>query len=505
MTRFLLFEDTNWLAVNKPIGISTHGAYPGDTALQELLALHFSKTTYVCSRLDKETSGVILFAKSPAASGRAQQLHASGFAEKRYYLLSSVDSSSVRGVLAWDCRQSLDGYPAHTHFSREKRVGDYWLYQAIITTGKKHQIRRHAAASGIPILGDSQYGGSTAPRLYLHCHQLNWPELSEVIIAPLPASFLSGVTREQPLLASWDRRMPLLPALGSAFRLINRGELDIDISIDWFAGYLCVWVYRFYEKTKLHQLVAQIAQLYQATGWVIKQIGKNPHHNSLIKEQTIFGDFPQQIIWVQENGLNYGVNLTTGQHVGLFLDQRDNRRRIFQWAKGARVANLFSYTCSFSVAAAAGGAEVVFSVDSSKKYLQWGTDNFAINNLAHGSGKFVTEDVRLWLQRQQRKIATPNGMGFDLLICDPPTFSSTQSQGDFSVEKAWSDLAESCSAILQKNGIALFSNNHRGGNSVNYQKRLQQHFSTVNLLSPPLDFPLDTKFAEHVRQFICYK
>jgi len=211
---------------------------------------------------------------------------------------------------------------------------------------------------------------------------------------------------------------------------------------------------------------------------------------------------------VQEHDLAYRINLLKTQHTGLFTDQRDTRRRVGRIAPGRRMANLFAYTCSFSVVAAAERAEVVFSVDTARPCLNTGKDNFRLNHLDEtGIGKFIQSDARKWLARQERKRDrdTDAWRGLDLVVCDPPVFASARDGGSFSVEREWGPLAAACAGLLAPGGIAVFANNHRTGDHAAYRAALEREFARVVDLRPPLDYPVKPGRPPHVRTFWCEK
>jgi len=83
-----LYENDKWLIVNKPTGLSTYATNPGGLGLADWLELHHGIKVYVCSRLDKGTSGVLIFALTPEASGEAERIHERGLSEKTYYFIS---------------------------------------------------------------------------------------------------------------------------------------------------------------------------------------------------------------------------------------------------------------------------------------------------------------------------------------------------------------------------------------------------------------------------------
>ncbi len=509
----VLFENDDWFVVDKPTGISTHGAFPGDVALQEWMELHWDKKTYVCSRLDKGTSGVLVFAKNSQASARAQRIHEEYAALKEYVFLSNRSHPKISAIQSWTSEESLDGLACKTEFRLIKSLNGMCLYSAKIERGRMHQIRRHAAAAGIPVLGDLEYGGAQGAqgtRLFLHCWKTQWPEIDSILESPIPESFLLTNAEQRAVCVALERRGKLLESVCNAYRCVHRGELELDCAIDRYGDFLCVWDYESnLQEDAVLQFVKSkcefICRALHLNGWVVKRAVRNPHSNRLVSSQHVFGKTPPAFFEVFEHGIFYRVSLTESQHVGLFLDQRDNRRLLWKIVQGWRVANLFAYTCSFSVAAAAAQAEVVFSVDAAKKYLDVGVTNFEINSLSQSRrGKFITEDVRSWLARQERKIEREGAQAlFDAIVCDPPTFSSTAAKGEFSVANEWGELARMCSRILQRTGCAFFSTNHRAGERADYEGLLKKFFEKVERRSQPLDFPVLPGEPEHVKLFLC--
>lgn len=303
---------------------------------------------------------------------------------------------------------------------------------------------------------------------------------------------------------SFARRAALTPQITNAFRCIQRGEIfGLDCAIDYYARYLCVWDYDVSStidatQRKLDASLPAIATHYGARGGVIKRSVRNPHHQGFVTEQRVFGEPPPEHFTVCEYGLQFHVTLTARQHVGLFLDQRENRQLIRKLSQGKTVANLFAYTCSFSIAAAAGECRAVTSVDVARPSLQIGRDNFLCNHLSMDRATFCQHDVRRWLCAQIKK-----GVRYDLLICDPPTYASTRAGGVFSLADAWPALVADCRAILAPGGVAIFSNNHQAGSRINYRSALAKHFRNVEDLTPPPDFPVLPKQPDHVRMFFC--
>lgn len=518
MMEFILYEDKDWLVVDKPTGMNSHAEKEGALGLLEWLALHMGYTLYPCSRLDKGTSGVLLFAKNRAASGKAQLIHEQDRSKKIYRFMSHK-RHKVNGKTqnTWQRENSLDGKSCLTRFKYLSGKNGAYCYEAEISRGRTHQIRRHASLSGVPLIGDQKYGGCSSPRLSLHCCVLQWPGIRCEIASSAPSSFMlleqnsSSVELEGAV--ALERRLPLLPVVSNSFRLIHRGELPLPISIDIYDGYLLLTSYDEglkpdYLKTKLDGLLQLFKTKLTWKGVVLRYHVRNPHQKKLIHNFVSWGEPIPEMRMALEHDQLFGVNLNDSQHVGLFLDQRDSRRRVFQAARGKRVANLFSFTCSFSVAAVMGGAEVVFSVDLAKSTLMRGKENFTFNGLDQGGrGKFIQEDVLKWLGRQERKKQNdPEGFScWDIIICDPPVFASGGKGKGFHVEKQWPRLVRQIHLILGEDGIGLFANNHRGGKGSFYEGELKKYFRSVVSLSPPLDFPSLTGKPDHVRIYWCQK
>ena len=165
-------------------------------------------------------------------------------------------------------------------------------------------------------------------------------------------------------------------------------------------------------------------------------------------------DTKQDFFTVIENDLKFLVNLSDYLDTGLVLDHRITRQMVKKLCEHKRVLNLFCYTGSFSVYAAAGGASTVTSVDLSKTYLNWAEDNFVINLLKDEERyRFDHADVKQYL-----KTLVPES--FDLVIIDPPTFSNSKRMKDFlDIQRDHVELLNDTLAATSKGGIIYFSTN----------------------------------------------
>ena len=159
---------------------------------------------------------------------------------------------------------------------------------------------------------------------------------------------------------------------------------------------------------------------------------------------------------VAESGLRFHVNLSDYVDTGLFLDHRRTRARIRDEARGRRFLNLFCYTGSFTVYAAAGGAAQSTSVDLSNTYLDWARANLALNGLNAARHERVRADVLSWLRDSRKR-------RYDLVFLDPPSFSTSKKMAQtFEIERDHPRLLVDVLALLSPRGVLYFSTNFRG-------------------------------------------
>ena len=158
---------------------------------------------------------------------------------------------------------------------------------------------------------------------------------------------------------------------------------------------------------------------------------------------------------VGEGGHRFIVNLTDYLDTGLFLDHRQTRALVRSLAAGRRFLNLFCYTGSFSVYAAAGGAKTSTSVDLSNTYLDWARRNFELNGMDAGRHRLDQADARRFVRDE-----AVAGQRYDLIVLDPPSFSnSKRMQGVLDVQRDHVALIRGCVEILAPAGDMLFSTN----------------------------------------------
>jgi 23S rRNA (cytosine1962-C5)-methyltransferase len=181
--------------------------------------------------------------------------------------------------------------------------------------------------------------------------------------------------------------------------------------------------------------------------------------------QLVLGEPAPDVFAIRENGASFELSFKEGYSVGIFLDQRENRRRVLtnhaaadfplfpHGAAGAEVLNVFAYTCGFSVCAAKAGARAT-SLDLSRKYLDWGRRNFALNQLDPNAHDFIFGDAFDWFRRLAKK-----GRAYDLALLDPPTFSHSKEAGTFQAEKDFGRLLDAALPLLKPGGVLFASTN----------------------------------------------
>ena len=183
------------------------------------------------------------------------------------------------------------------------------------------------------------------------------------------------------------------------------GEYDY-LNIDYYPPALFITVFKDEDYS---ELVNILIKEYGGNRPIIVQ----ERFEKIAKSISLGVALPEKHI-VEEHGLKYQVNLQDNQNTGLFLDMRDERASLMKSSSGKNILNLFSYTCSLSVAAKFGGARQVVNIDQKKTFLNIGRENHRINNL-DDSIIYKSWDV-LKSINQIGKLGP-----FDKIICDPPS------------------------------------------------------------------------------------
>jgi 23S rRNA G2069 N7-methylase RlmK/C1962 C5-methylase RlmI len=269
---------------------------------------------------------------------------------------------------------------------------------------------------------------------------------------------VNRLTKRYRHLRKWARRIGT-----DAFRLYDRDIPEIPLVLDLYSDAVAGALYeRPYEKDPteenrwLHAMTEAVSGALDIPRERIFLKQRHRQRGTAQYEKILdcheFRD-------VREGGLCFRVNLSDYLDTGLFPDHRKTRSLVRDAARGKRVLNLFCYTASFSVYAAA-GALSVDSVDMSNTYLDWAKTNFALNGLLAGNTspwRFIRADALRFLED-----AAAAGLSWDLIILDPPAFSNSKKMtGTLDLKRDHRTLIKGCLSLLNPGGQLLFSANAR--------------------------------------------
>lgn len=189
------------------------------------------------------------------------------------------------------------------------------------------------------------------------------------------------------------------------------------------------------------------ARIYERSDAEVRELEGLPARTG-----TMRGDAPAVPMEIVEHGLRYAVDVIGGQKTGFYLDQRDNRRRIRELASGRDVLNCFCYSGGFSLAALAGGAPSVVSIDSSGPALELARRNTHGNGFDASRTEWIEADVFRYLRD-----ARSQGRSFDLIVLDPPKFAPTEKHAP-AAARAYKDINLNALKLLRPGGLlATFS------------------------------------------------
>lgn len=262
------------------------------------------------------------------------------------------------------------------------------------------------------------------------------------------------VLKNQRHLAKWAKREDI-----EAYRLYDRDMPEFPLAIDRYANWLHVQAFEKKRPMSTQDLEAIRAALSATLDVPLPQVIVKYRRRQRGTEQYEKLDSRAPSFTVAERGLRFEVNLARYLDTGLFLDHRDTRALIRSKAHGRTFLNLFAYTGSFTVYAAAGGAQRTVTVDLSRTYQAWSRRNLVHNGLDdERCHTFIQSDVLAFLERMRVARAR-----FDLIMLDPPSFSNSKRMRDtFDVQRDQLTLLQATLALLAPGGELYFSNNRQG-------------------------------------------
>ena len=277
-----------------------------------------------------------------------------------------------------------------------------------------------------------------------------------VILSEHAEMFANRLKKNLKHLGKWARKNNI-----ECYRLYDADLPDYAVAIDLYGDYVHVQEYAPPKSIDPEKAVQRLNDVMQ----VIPQVLELPVSHIALKlrqkqrgtQQYEAQGSQKQRITITESDLKFWVNLTDYLDTGLFLDHRLTRQMITEQSAGKDFLNLFAYTGSATVYAAAGQAKSTTTVDMSNTYLQWAQDNMVLNGFTGKQHQYIRANCLEWLQAAHQE---PQRYG--LIFLDPPTFSnSSRMEGVFDIQRDHVALINMSVDLLSDEGILLFSTNRR--------------------------------------------
>jgi 23S rRNA (guanine2445-N2)-methyltransferase / 23S rRNA (guanine2069-N7)-methyltransferase len=287
-----------------------------------------------------------------------------------------------------------------------------------------------------------------------------------------------------------DRIVPLMEKQGvTCYRIYDADMPEYSAAIDLYENkYISLQEYAAPSTIEIEDALKRLNELIDATERAtgierdmifVKQ--RTPQRGDNQYEKLGQGS---KFYLVNENGTRYMVNFTDYLDTGLFLDHRPIRAEIAALAEGKRFLNLFCYTGSATVQAAKGKALSTVSVDASATYLDWAGKNMELNGYTGMNHFFYRSDCIEYLYDTYDR--------FDLIFCDPPTFSNSKGRDSFDVDRDQVKLIKACMMHLDPKGTLIFSCNYR---KFKLDEGLSEEYDVENITARTIgdDFERDQK------------
>jgi len=212
------------------------------------------------------------------------------------------------------------------------------------------------------------------------------------------------------------------------------------VLIDWLAPVVLITLHKPVDAKDLQQLAQKLFSDIEGCRSVQVQY----RYQQSTPFELLQGEEYSETV-VEENGLKYKITLGRAQNTGLFLDMKNGRQWVQENSQDAKVLNLFSYTCAFSVAALAGGAKQVFNIDMSRVSLTTGRANHRLNDQDTKKVKFEAIDIFKSFGRIKK-----HGP-YDLLICDPPSFQ----KGSVDIKRDYKKIIRRIPDFMQPGSLLM--------------------------------------------------
>jgi len=315
----------------------------------------------------------------------------------------------------------------------------------------------------------------------------------EIELSEHAEMFANRLKKNLKHLGKWARKNKL-----ECYRVYDADLPDYAVAIDLYGEHVHVQEYAPPKSIDPEKAIQRLNDVMQ----VIPQVLNVPSSNVVLKlrqkqrgtQQYEAHGSQKQRIKVAEQGQHFLVNLTDYLDTGLFLDHRITRSMLAEQAAGKDFLNLFAYTGSGSVYAAAGNAKSTTTVDMSNTYLEWARDNMALNGFNGEQHHFLRANCLEWLQGAQK-----SAQRYGLIFLDPPTFSnSSRMDGVFDIQRDHQALIKMTASLLTDDGVLMFSTNCR-----NF--KLDEAISNDLIVNDISAKTLPKDFERNVKIHYCWK
>lgn len=512
---WLIHEDGDLYVVDKPAGMAAlpteRGA--GDDAVSRLRAYLDARGVADAGDvvghqpMDRERSGLLPLARRGAPSQALARA-----------LTDGLERWTIAGVETVPSKSSAGIRPRVIAERGRRRLVE------IASRERRQRLREQLARQGSPVAGDRSNGGPPAWRLMLHTARIRLPHptgggLVE-IEAPTPPALERWLRGESPSSYGTEGLAEAVQAAAhqrfglarrpdtTAYRLVHgAGDRVPGIAVDRYGDHLVVTLTgaAVEHREAILEVLAQLGPQGIYLKMPPKQASRlgGRHGADVAPPVPVRGAPAPDTTIILEAGLELAVRLGDGLSTGIFLDQRDNRRRVRRLSPDAQVLNLFGYTGAFTVAAIAGGARQTVTVDAAKPAVARAERAIASIGASPEAHRVVCDDAFRWLRR-----AAKRGRQFDLVVVDPPSFATTK-RSRFRAAHDYRELAARCFRCLAPGGRVLACTNHRGVTAAALRRALlggagdaQRQAGPIESLPPPLDFPPDPERGPHLKTML---
>lgn len=501
----VLYQDDDIVAIDKPYGINAH---TNDSKIEhsefiqdgliEIFEKQLGQKLHIIHRLDQTTTGVMIFGRSVESAKKYADFFFNRLVKKKYWFITQGHTTNASVTIDQKIVHKAKELEALTDFKHLEKYGVYNLWEALPHTGRNHQIRIHAKAAGLSILGDEKYGGAAYDFLMLHNCEIKFPNGVTITSRP-PTYFTDLSVLQAPLLAKilfeCDRRQRLFSNVMASDECLRLAQIktgkEMMLTLDQFGKVLVLNWYKETVSNSEKDIFSSVAERLQKDIFAkFRTLGenKNLQNNGVFYFPNPQALPPPKCFTAKENNLNFEINLDSA---GLATQQRLHRQWLVANCQGKSVLNIFAQTCTLGIAAACGNASQVICVEQSKNFLSWGKRNIQKNGLPDKRITFLCRDSLSYLDQCLAK-----NTKFDIIIMDTPSFFRREKKV-FKIEKDLPELLQNSLQCLDINGQLLLV---VGSESFyideistiirNVQKKLGFHDLTFDYLLPSLDFEL---------------